>query len=196
MKKIKTALATALAMFLLPVSLAFGVTNSPSTITGSGSSSTSGITVTVSGTRQSSSSAFTIESSSTAASNVPSGQTAVVSFAVTTTEVGGPYSYTFSLGSSNANHYVTVYVQKADGSVTTVTGRTDANGDLVIETDALADGTSIFSVVMGDEITTTTDTSSTSPQTGIDTTTAAVVTGAAVVAAAGVAFTLRKKVSE
>lgn len=199
MKKIKIALAAALATFLLPASLAFGVTTSPTTITGSTeTTSSTGATATVSGTKKDASitdSWLHVEESSEVASNAPTDGSAYITFKVTEYNTTGPYTYTFDLGSEFANRYVTVYVQHETGDPLTevISSRSDASGVVTITTERL----SLYTIVIGDAITTTsTDTSSTSPQTGVDTVTVAAVTGAAVVAAAGVAVALRKKVSE
>lgn len=127
--------------------------------------------------------------------NLPEGFSEIASFKVTSSgDVEAPYQFAYSLGTEYAGAEVTVYVDhegKADNE--TITQTAGADGTVTFTTDELSVHTITAKKAANK---TTTDTSSKSPQTGIDSSAVVMGTAAAAVVAAGAAVALRKKVSE
>ncbi len=101
---------------------------------------------------------------------------------------------TFNVGSQYADHAFTVYVSIATAKpARTSTGIVAADGTST----STAPSLSIFSVAIGDVVSSSTaNTGSTSPQTGVDLGTVAGATVVTAIAAGAVFVALRKKVTE
>ena len=103
-------------------------------------------------------------------------------------------TFSFNVGSQYANHAFTVYVEHGNGEAgENITGVVASDGTLTFTAPSL----SIFSVVIGDVVSSSTaNTGSTSPQTGVDLGTVAGATVVTAIAAGAVFVALRKKVTE
>ena len=126
------------------------------------------------------------------AKTVPEGVTPLMSFVATGT--GTNVTFSFNVGSQYANHAFTVYVEHGKGEAgVNITGVVASDGTLTFTAPSL----SIFSVVIGDVVSSSTaNTGSTSPQTGVDLGTVAGATVVTAIAAGAVFVALRKKVTE
>lgn len=194
MKKKLFAVALAAAMVLALPALAFAATPSPSVIKGSGASSNgTTLTVTANGTGE----LIVVATSKNASNTVLSGSEIVVgSFEVTnTTGEAADITLTFNVGTQYAGANAKVFIEHNDGSTEVKTTTVSADGYVVVKTDGL----STFTVVV-DPTTATgataADTSSVSPQTGVDMTMVATATGVCFIGAGAVAFALRKRMTK
>ncbi len=107
-------------------------------------------------------------------------------------DIDGTITITFPVGSQYNGTYATIYHEHADGSITSES-RVVSNGVVSITVTDLSQ----FAVVVDSSATVSSNTSSTSPQTGVDGMMGIVLaTGAVAIAAGVVALVLRKRVAE
>lgn len=200
MKKIVSMVAAAMMVMALPGVAVAAQFSSPSgtTVTAPGTN----VALSVSGDVSSASGSgyISVEPSSVVASNVPEGVTPLASFEVV---AEGDAEFTeltlvFSVGTQYAGANATVYITHGDGSNDVMETTVAADGTVSITVDRL----SVFSIVV-DESTVpaegegvTTDTSATSPATGVVIAPVAAITAAAAAGAGAVAVTIRKKVTK
>ena len=199
MKKIVGVFAAATMMFALPSVAMAAQFNSPS---GTTVTDQSGVSISVSGdvTSASGNGHIDVNAGSTPAANVPAGVTPLATFEVV---AEGDAEFTeltlvFSVGAQYAGANATVYITHGDGSNDVMETTVAADGTVAITVDRL----SVFSIVV-DESTVpadgegvTTDTSATSPATGVVIAPVAAITAAAAAGAGAVAVTIRKKVTK
>ena len=195
MKKIVAALSAALLALALPTaalaweSPAGDVRNTLETTTPAGVSVK--VAVAANGTGE-----IVVEPTDAAAANTQAtdGYTEVGSFRITATgDVEAPYNFSYNLGSQYANASVIVYVDhegKADNEVVQKTASSD--GTITFSTDTLSVHTVYAKAAEGAAAGATTDKSSTSPQTGLNTPVVAGVTAVAFVGAVATAAALKK----
>ena len=200
MKKIVSMVAAAMMVMALPGVAVAAQFSSPSgtTVTAPGTN----VALSVSGDVSSASGSgyISVEPSSVVASHVPEGVTPLASFEVV---AEGDAEFTeltlvFSVGTQYAGANATVYITHGDGSNDVMETTVAADGTVAITVDRL----SVFSIVV-DESTVpadgegvTTDTSATSPATGVVIAPVAAITAAAAAGAGAVAVTIRKKVTK
>lgn len=200
MKKIVSMVAAAMMVMALPGVAVAAQFSSPSgtTVTAPGTN----VALSVSGDVSSASGSgyISVEPSSVVASNVPEGVTPLASFEVV---AEGDAEFTeltlvFSVGTQYAGANATVYITHGDGSNDVMETTVAADGTVAITVDRL----SVFSIVV-DESTVpadgegvATDTSATSPATGVVIAPVAAITAAAAAGAGAVAVTIRKKVTK
>jgi hypothetical protein len=186
MKKRIAAIACAAALMLALPTLAWAA---PSPSGNNETGNVGGITVTVKAENGTVSAPV---ASDKPAKTVPEGVTPLMSFVVDGT--GTNVTFSFNVGSQYANHAFTVYVEHGNGEAgENITGVVASDGTLTFTAPSL----SIFSVVIGDVVSSSTaNTGSTSPQTGIDLGTVAGATVVTAIAAGAVFVALRKKVTE
>lgn len=193
MKKKLFAVVLAAVMVLALPAMAFAAP-SPSIIEGSsGASNGTTLTVTANGTGD-----LTVVETPKQASNVAlSGSEVVVaSFEVTnTTGDATDITLTFNVGTKYAGANAKVFIEHNDGTTEVKEATVSADGYIIIKTDGL----SVFTVVVDPTTatgTTAADTSSVSPQTGVDMTLVAAASGICFVGAGAVAFALRKRMTK
>lgn len=200
MKKVVSMVAAAMMVMALPGVAVAAQFSSPSgtTVTAPGTN----VALSVSGDVSSASGSgyISVEPSSVVASNVPEGVTPLASFEVV---AEGDAEFTeltlvFSVGTQYAGANATVYITHGDGSNDVMETTVAADGTVAITVDRL----SVFSIVV-DESTVpadgegvATDTSATSPATGVVIAPVAAITAAAAAGAGAVAVTIRKKVTK
>lgn len=186
MKKRIVAIACAAALMLALPTLAWAA---PSPSGNNETGNVGGITVTVKAENGTVSAPV---ASDKPAKTVPEGVTPLMSFVVDGT--GTNVTFSFNVGSQYANHAFTVYVEHGNGEAgENITGVVASDGTLTFTAPSL----SIFSVVIGDVVSSSTaNTGSTSPQTGVDLGTVAGATVVTAIAAGAVFVALRKKVTE
>lgn len=200
MKKIVSMVAAAMMLMALPGVAVAAQFSSPSgtTVTAPGTN----VALSVSGDVSSASGNgyISVEPSSVVASNVPEGVTPLASFEVV---AEGDAEFTeltlvFSVGTQYAGANATVYITHGDGSNDVMETTVAADGTVAITVDRL----SVFSIVV-DESTVpadgegvATDTSATSPATGVVIAPVAAITAVAAAGAGAVAVTIRKKVTK
>ena len=200
MKKIVSMVAAAMMVMALPGVAVAAQFSSPSgtTVTAPGTN----VALSVSGDVSSASGSgyISVEPSSVVASNVPEGVTPLASFEVV---AEGDAEFTeltlvFSVGTQYAGANATVYITHGDGSNDVMETTVAADGTVAITVDRL----SVFSIVV-DESTVpadgegvATDTSATSPATGVVIAPVAAITAVAAAGAGAVAVTIRKKVTK
>lgn len=185
MKKKLVSIAAAAVMMLALPTMAFAAPSPTGNDT---------VTATVSGTTisaKATNGTVVIAAAEKAASTVPDGVAPLLSFKAEGDATNVTFS--FNVGAQYANHNFTVYVEHTNGTAgENITGVVDKDGNLSFT----VKGFSIFSVVIGDLASTTSNTGSTSPQTGVDFAGVAGGTIAMAVAAGVVFVALRKKVTE
>lgn len=191
-KKLTAVLGAALAALVLPATLAFGATVSESVITDQTTvNGVAGKVTAIDGGNV----VLTMEPTDQKASNVPAGVEVLASFKIEGNDaVKGPFQFSYTLGAEYAGADVTVYVDhegKAENEVIKETAGPD--GTVSFTTQTLSIHSIVASKATGEK---QVDTGAKSPQTGLNTTGVAAITVAAAVAAAGVALSLRKKLSE
>ena len=186
MKKRIVAIACAAALMLALPTLAWAA---PSPSGNNETGNVGGITVTAKAENGTVSAPV---ASDKPAKTVPNGVTPLMSFVATGT--GTNVTFSFNVGSQYANHAFTVYVEHGNGEAgENITGVVASDGTLTFTAPSL----SIFSVVIGDVVSSSTaNTGSTSPQTGVDLGTVAGATVVTAIAAGAVFVALRKKVTE
>lgn len=200
MKKVVSMVAAAMMVMALPGVAVAAQFSSPSgtTVTAPGTN----VALSVSGDVSSASGSgyISVEPSSVVASNVPEGVTPLASFEVV---AEGDAEFTeltlvFSVGTQYAGANATVYITHGDGSNDVMETTVAADGTVAITVDRL----SVFSIVV-DESTVpadgegvATDTSATSPATGVVIAPVAAITAAAAAGAGAVAVTIRKKITK
>lgn len=199
-KKLAAALAVVAALTLAAAPVTSYAVDSPNTVTSTTTGGGGGVDVVAGVTTKKTLPDgwinITPETDRTA-SNVPSTDQGrvITTFKVTEYGTEAPYTFSFDLGPDYAGSTITIYVEYEDGTSETLTRTADANGTITFTTQNKV----AYCTLAGDKSEGTAavkDTSSRSPQTGIDTTAVAGVTGAAAVAAAGVAVAIRKRVRE
>lgn len=129
-----------------------------------------------------------------APATAPEGTDEIGSFKITATgDVEAPYNFSYNLGAEYANAEVTVYVQHEEEGVEdeVITKTASSDGTVTFSTQNLSIHTIFAKKAAG--AAKATDTSSKSPQTGMNTGVVAGATATAAVAAAGVALALRKR---
>ena len=139
---------------------------------------------------------ITAEPTDTEASNAQpvDGYTKVGSFHIYDTgNVEAPFNFSYNIGSQFANADVIVYIDhQGEGGTEVVKKTASSDGTVTFSTDNLSIHTVCAKPASGSAAGATTDKSSKSPQTGLNTPVVAGVTAAAAVAAAGVAVALKK----
>lgn len=137
-----------------------------------------------------------IEPTDTEASNAQpvDGYTKVGSFHIYAEgNVEAPFNFSYNIGSRFANADVIVYIDhQGEGGTEVVQKTASSDGTITFSTDNLSIHTVYAKPASGSAAGATTDKSSKSPQTGLNTPVVAGVTAAAAVAAAGVAVALKK----
>lgn len=196
MKKKLFAVVLAAVMVLAMPAMAFAAP-SPSVVEGSGSASNgTTLTVTANGTGT-----ITVAESSKQASNaVLSGSEVVVgSFEVaSSTGDATDATLTFKVGARYAGAHAKIFIEHSDGTTEVKEVTVSADGYIIIKADTLS-SSSVFTVVVDPTTatgTTAADTSSVSPQTGVDMTLVAAASGICFVGAGAVAFALRKRMTK
>ena len=139
---------------------------------------------------------ITVIGTTTQAANVQLGTSEEVLASFEVTGEASDITITFNVGTQYAGYAYTIFIEHNDGTTEVREGTIAADGTITIHVDALSYFTVVVDKSSAPASGTSTDTTATSPKTGVETGMVLGISVAMLFAAGAVAFSLRKKVAK